>query len=80
MSCRIDRVIGSDDIVVLCVSGRITKQDVDTLGNVIEDEASTVAIHLKNVDLVDQEAVKFLTQRDLNGTGLRNCTPYIPSE
>jgi hypothetical protein len=77
MSCRIDRVVGSNDIVVLCVSGRITKQDVDTLLNVIEDEARTVAIHLKNLDLVDQGTVKFLTQRNLNGTGLRNCSPYI---
>jgi hypothetical protein len=77
MSCRIDQVVGGDDIVALCISGRITKQDVDTLRNVIEDEASAVAIDLKNVDLVDREAVKFLAQRELNGTVLRNCPPYI---
>ena len=77
MSCRIDRVVGGDDIVVLCISGRITKQDVDTLRNVIEDDASAVAIDLQNVDLVDREAVKFLARRELNGTELRNCPPYI---
>jgi len=77
MSCRIDRVVGGDDIVVLCISGRITKQDVDILRNVIEDEASAIAIDLENVDLVDREAVKFLVQRELNGTVLRNCSPYI---
>ena len=76
MSCRIDRVVGGDHMV-LCISGRITKQDVDTLRNEIEAEASSVAIDLKNVDLVDREAVKFLAQRELNGTVLRNCSPYI---
>jgi hypothetical protein len=77
MSCRIDRVVGGDDVLALCISGRITKQDADTLRNVIEDEARVVAIDLKNVDLVDREAVKFLAQRELNGTVLRNCSPYI---
>ncbi len=77
MSCRIDRVVGGDDMVALCISGRITKQDVDILRNVIEDEASAIAIDLENVDLVDREAVKFLVQRELNGTVLRNCSPYI---
>ena len=77
MSCRIDRGVGGDDFVVLCISGRITKQDVDTVRSVIDDEASAVAIDLKNVDLIDREAVKFLAQRELNGTLLRNCSPYI---
>jgi hypothetical protein len=77
MSCRIDRVVGGDDTVVLCISGRITKQDVDTIRNVIEDEASAVALDLKNVDLVDRDSVKFLAQRELNGTVVRNCPPYI---
>lgn len=77
MTWRLDRVVGSDDIVALCISGRITKQEVDALRRVIEDEASAVAIDLKHVDLVDREAVKFLAQRELNGTVLRNCPPYI---
>lgn len=77
MSCRIDRVVGGDDIVVLCISGRISTEDVDTLRNAIEEEASAVAIDLKNVVLVDREAVKFLAQRELNGTVVRNCPPYI---
>jgi hypothetical protein len=77
VSYRIDRVVAADDIVVLCISGRITRQEVDTIRNVIEAEASAVAIDLENVDLVDREAVKFLAQRELNGAVLRNCSPYI---
>ena len=77
MSWRIDRVVGGDGIVTLCMSGRITKQDVVTLRNVIEEDATGVAVDLKNVDLVDREAVKFLAQKEQNGTALRNCPPYI---
>jgi hypothetical protein len=77
MSWRIDRVVGDDDIVALCISGRITKQDLDTLRTVIEEDAGAVAIDLQNVILVDREAVKFLAQRELNGTVLRNCPAYI---
>ena len=77
MSCRIDRVLGIGDIVVLCISGRISRQNVDTLRNAIEHEASTVAIDLKSVDLVDRVAVKFLAQREISGTVLRNCPAYI---
>jgi len=77
MSCRIDRVVGGDGIVVLSISGRITKQDLGTLRNAIEAEATAVAIDLENVDLVDREVVKFLAQKELNGTVLRNCSAYI---
>jgi len=77
MSCRIDRVVGGDGIVVLSISGRITKQDLDTLRNAMEAEATAVAIDLENVDLVDRQVVKFLAQRELNGTVLRNCSAYI---
>jgi anti-anti-sigma regulatory factor len=77
MSCRIDRALGGDGVVVLNISGRITEQDVDTLRAVIQVEASAVAIDLDQVDLIDREAVKFLAQKELSGTVLRNCSAYI---
>jgi hypothetical protein len=77
MTWRIDRVVEEDGIVALYISGRITKQDVGTLRNVVEEEASAVAIDLQNVVLVDREVVKFLTQIEFNGTDVRNCPPYI---
>jgi len=77
MTWRIDRVVGSDDIVALCISGRITRQDLDTLRKAIEEEGNAVAVDLKNVILVDREVVRFLAHRELNGTVLRNCPPYI---
>ena len=70
-------MVGADNIVVLCISGRITRQAVDTLRNIIEAESSGVVIDLKHVELVEREAVKFLAQKELNGTVLRNCSAYI---
>lgn len=77
MTCRIDRVFGDDGIVILRISGRITKHDLDILRGAIEAEASAAAIDLENVDLVDGEIVRFLAQKELNGNGLRNCSAYI---
>jgi hypothetical protein len=77
MSCRIDRVDSGESLVVLCVSGRITGQNVDILRDVLEREEGAVIIDLKNVLLVDQEAVKLLALSEGNGSELRNCLPYI---
>src|SRR5271170_8159733 len=77
MSCRIDRVVSDDNRVVLLVSGRIAGEHVDTLRGALEQESDGLAIDLKNVLLVDREAVKLLALRQANGTELRNCPPYI---
>jgi hypothetical protein len=77
MSCRIDRVVSDDSRVVLVVSGRVTGEDVDMLRGVLEQESGGFAIDLKNVLLVDREAVKLLSLSEANGTELRNCPPYI---
>jgi hypothetical protein len=77
MSCRIDRHVIGEDLVILRISGRITAQDVDMLRGLLEQERSAVAIDLKNVLLVDREAVKLLAVRESNGAELRNCTAYI---
>ncbi len=77
MSCRIDRVVSAENLLVLVISGRITGEHVDTLRGVLEQESGGFAIDLKNVLLVDREAVKLLALSEANGTELRNCPPYI---
>ena len=77
MSCRIDRVVSAENLVVLFISGRITGEHVDMLRGVLEQESGGFAIDLKNVLLVDREAVKLLALSEANGTELRNCPPYI---
>ncbi len=77
MSCRIDRIVSAEHFVVLLISGRITGEHVDMLRGVLEQESGGFAIDLKNVLLVDREAVKLLALSEANGTELRNCPPYI---
>jgi len=77
MSCRIDRLVIGEDLVILCIAGRITDREVDMLRALLEQERSAVAIDLKDVLLVDREAVKLLALRESNGAELRNCSAYI---
>jgi hypothetical protein len=77
MTFRINRLVIEEDLVVLCISGRITAQNVDMLRDLLDQEKSTVAIDLKDVLLVDREAVKFLARRESNAVELRNCPAYI---
>jgi hypothetical protein len=77
MSCRIDRRVSAENLVVLFISGRITGEHVDMLRGVLEQESDGFAIDLKNVLLVDREAVKLLALSEANGTELRNCPPYV---
>ena len=77
MSCRVDRVVTAENLVLLLVSGRITGEHVDMLRSVLEQEPVGFAIDLKCVLLVDREAVTLLALSEANGTELRNCPPYI---
>jgi hypothetical protein len=77
MSCRIDRVVSSESLVVLFVSGYVKGEHVDMLRGVLRQESVGLAIDLKNVLLVDREAVKLLALSEADGAELRNCPPYI---
>ncbi len=77
MTFRISRLVIGENLVILCICGRITGQDVETLRDLLDQEKSTVPIDLKDVVLVDREAVKFLALRESNGVELRNCPAYI---
>jgi hypothetical protein len=77
MSCRIDRVVAADNPVVLFISGRLADECVETLRTAIEREPGRLAVDLKNVVVVDREAVKLLARSEANGTELRNCPLYI---
>jgi hypothetical protein len=77
MSCRIDRKVSPDNLLVLFISGRITGEYVDVLRRVLEQEPGGFAIDLKNVLLVDRQAVRLLALSEAHGTELRNCPPYV---
>ena len=77
MTCRIDRVVTNDHGVILHISGQITGQHVDTVRDALEQEDKKVAVDLKEVLLVDGEAVKLLALYEIRGIELRNSPAYI---
>jgi anti-anti-sigma regulatory factor len=77
MTWKIDRQVEQQRRVVLLLSGRIDRDDVDTLREAIGREKDPVAIDLTEVVLVDREVVRLFVTSELNGIELRNCPAYI---
>ena len=65
--------------VIFTLSGRIEAEDIDELRRLLELEGagSHIALDLKDVTLVDRDAIKFLTDCEVGGIGLENCPPYV---
>jgi anti-anti-sigma regulatory factor len=80
MTCKIDRVLTLDGLIVLRVSGRIDRAYVEVLKELIENEKTAegrLALDLKDVTVVSLEAVRALTAAQANGIELRNCPAYV---
>ena len=65
--------------IVLTVSGRLEADNVSELSALLAAEPADreVVLDLKDVVLVDRDAVRFLRARQRGGIALRNCPPYI---
>jgi hypothetical protein len=74
---RIQR--SSNDRVVFSLSGRIEIDDVAELQRLFSLEAvgQEIALDLRDVTLVDREAVKFLARCEVERIELENCPAYI---
>ena len=72
---RIDRFPTSQG-VVLRISGRITREDLDILRTTLND-GSVVAVELTELELIDRDALKLLASYEANGIELRHCPAYI---
>ena len=77
MTCRIERRVIEEDLVILHLSGQITEQDTDTLRASVEQNGNVVALDLGDILIVDREAIKLLALCQCNGLELRNCPAYI---
>ena len=77
MTCRIDRRVIGQDCATLYISGRITEECVDTLRASLEQEKGVVTIDLKDVLIVNREAIKLLAVCEANGVELKNSPAYI---
>ena len=65
--------------VTFTLSGRIEAEDIDELRRLLELEGAGthIALDLKDVTLVDRDAVKFLSRCEADGVDLENCPAYI---
>ena len=77
MTCKIDRHVIGEDPVVLRVSGRITGENVNILRALLERENRPLTMDLKDVRLVDDEAVTLLAIHESKGAEINNCPLYI---
>ena len=74
---RIERAANMEG--VLTVSGRMDAENLIELKNLIDAEAAGrhMVLDLKELILVDRDAVRFLKLCESNGIELRNCPAYI---
>ena len=65
--------------VLFTLSGRIEAEDIDELRRLLELEGagSRLAFDLKDVTLVDRDAVKFLADCEADSIKLENCPAYV---
>ena len=78
MTLRIQRAV-DDRFVVFTLIGRIQMEHLPELQNLFEFEPAdqSIVLDLKEVRLVDRDAVKFLLRCEADGTSLHNCPAYI---
>ena len=65
--------------VIFTLSGRIEAEDIDELRRLLELEGTSrhIALDLKDVTLVDRDAIRYLADCEADGTKLANCPPYV---
>ena len=78
MTLRIQRSI-ERELVVFILTGRIQAEQVPELLGLLRSESSghRIILDLKQIKLVDRDAVLFLALSEALGAGLRNCSAYI---
>ena len=77
MTCKIYRQAIGKGRVVFRVSGRLAADNVDMLRKLLDQERSALTLDLKDVRLVDSEAVRLLATHESNGMRIDNCPLYI---
>jgi hypothetical protein len=78
MTLKIDKS-ARGEVVVYALSGRIRAEEVAELQRLLEVEGQDhrIVLDLKEVKLVDRDAVRFLARCEANGTRLENSPAYI---
>src|SRR5579864_115228 len=78
MTLRIDISDGRDQ-VVFTLTGRIQAEQVSELQELVKSDLPDhrLVLDLKEVKLVDRDAVRFLGKIEAQGARLRNCSAYV---
>ncbi|MFN7938314.1 MAG: hypothetical protein U0R19_33610 [Bryobacteraceae bacterium] len=65
--------------VVFTLSGQMNREVMAELEALIRSEGSgrRIALNLKDLTLVDEDAIIFLERYESNGIALEHCPPYI---
>ena len=77
MTCKVVRLMDSDRLVLLRISGHLQEVHIEVIDELLAKETDPVALDLEEVTLVDREAVKFLATLDARGVELKNCPGFI---
>ena len=66
-------------LTVFALSGHIEKQAVKELSKLFEGPTGwgDIVLDLKDVVVIDREAMRFFAGCEADGVQLENCTPYI---
>lgn len=79
--CWMLRIQRSNDsaLVTYALSGRIGEENLAELQQLLETEskAENITLDLREVKLVDRQAVRFLAACEARGMNLKNCPSYI---
>ena len=78
MTLRID-ISDESDRVVFTLTGRIQTEQVSELQALVKSDLPnhSLVLDLKEVKLVDRDAVRFLAEIEAQGARLRNCSAFV---
>lgn len=78
MTLRID-ISDERDRVVFTLTGRIQAEQVSELQALVKSDLPdhNLVVDLREVRLVDRDAVRFLAEIEAHGARLRNCPPFV---
>ena len=78
MTLRIQRA-NEQNLILFVLTGRIQAEQLPELQALLKAESPDkgVVLDLKEVRLVDRDVVRFLADREAEGTKLRNCSAYL---
>ena len=78
MTLRID-ISDERDRVVFTLTGRIQAEQIAELQALVKSDSPDhgLVLDLKEVKLVDRDAVRFLAKIETDGAKLRNCSAFV---